>query len=51
MYLIIDDAGGYIEEEGINKYLVFDSMELQMKTKSYLKNTMFLMELETKSKK
>ena len=27
-YLIIDHASGYIEEKGVNKYLVFDSMEL-----------------------
>ena len=49
MYLIITHAHGYIEEKGVNKYLVFDS---KMKIKSYLKYTMmFLMELETKSKK
>ena len=28
MYLIIDNGSGYIEEKGVNKYLVFDSMEL-----------------------
>ena len=28
MYLIIDHASGYIEEKEMNKYLVFDSMEL-----------------------
>ena len=28
LYLIIDHTSGYIEEEGVNKYLVFDSMEL-----------------------
>ena len=28
LYLIIDHASGYIEEEGVNKYLIFDSMEL-----------------------
>ena len=28
LYLIIDHARGYIEEEGVNEYLVFDSMEL-----------------------
>ena len=49
LHLIIDHASGYIEEKGVNKYLL---LTLQMKTKSYLKNTMmFLMELETKSKK
>ena len=49
MYLIIAHANGYIKEKGVNKYLVFDSTD---ENKSYLKNTMiFLMELETKSKK
>ena len=49
MYLIIDHASGYIEGKGVNKYLVFDSTD---KNKELLKNTMmFLMELETKSKK
>ena len=28
LYLIIDHASGYIEEKGVNKYLVFDSTEL-----------------------
>ena len=28
LYLIIDHASGYIEEKKMNKYLVFDSMEL-----------------------
>ena len=28
MYLILDHASGYIEEEGVNKYLIFDSMGL-----------------------
>ena len=28
MYLIVDHASGYIEEKGVNKYLVFDSVEL-----------------------
>ena len=27
MYLIIAHAGGYIEEKGVNKYLVFDSTD------------------------
>ena len=27
-YLCINQASGYIEEEGVNKYLIFDSMEL-----------------------
>ena len=49
LYLLIDHASGYIEEKGVNKYLVFDSTD---KNKELLKNTMmFLMELETKSKK
>ena len=46
LYLIIDHASGYIEEKEVNKYLL---LTLQMKIKSYLKNTMmFLMVLETK---
>ena len=49
LYFTITHASGYIEEKGINKYLVLIQ---QMKIKSYLKNIMmFLMELETKSKK
>ena len=28
LYLTITHASGYIEEKGVNKYLVFDSMEL-----------------------
>ena len=28
LYLIVDHASGCIEEKGVNKYLVFDSMEL-----------------------
>ena len=49
LYLLIDHASGYVEEKGVNKYLVFDSTD---KNKELLKNTMmFLMELETKSKK
>ena len=49
LYLIIAHANGYIEEKGVNKYLVFDSTD---ENKELLKNTMmFLMELETKSKK
>ena len=28
MYLTIAHASGYIEEKGVNKYLVFNSMEL-----------------------
>ena len=45
LYLIIDHASGYIEEKEVNTLF----LPLQMKIKSYLKNTMmFLMELETK---
>ena len=54
LYLIIDHANGCIEEKGVNKYLVFDSTELHStdENKELLKNAMmFLMELETKSKK
>ena len=48
LYLIIAHASGYIEEKGVNKYLVFDSTD---ENKELLKNTMmFLMELEVKSK-
>ena len=47
LYLRVDHASGYIEEKGVNKYLVFDSTD---ENKELLKN-MFLMELETKSKK
>ena len=46
LHLIIDHASGYIEEKGVNKYLVFDSTD---ENKEY--TMMFLMELETKSKK
>ena len=49
LYLIADYASGYTEEKGVNKYLVFDSID---ENKELLKKyTMFLMELETKSKK
>ena len=49
LYLLISHANGYIEEKGVNKYLVFDSVD---ENKELLKNTMmFLMELEIKSKK
>ena len=27
MYLIVDHASGYIEEKGVNKYLIFDSTD------------------------
>ena len=49
MYLIIAHASGYIEEKGVNKYLVFDSTD---ENKELLKKCNdVLMELETKSKK
>ena len=48
LYLIITHVSGYIEEKRVNIWFLTQ----QMKIKSYLKNTMmFLMELETKSKK
>ena len=49
LYLLNNHASGYIEEKGMNKYLIFDSAD---ENKELLKNKMmFLMELETKSKK
>ena len=27
MYLLINHANGYIEEKGVNKYLIFDSRD------------------------
>ena len=49
LYLRADHVNGYIEEKGVNKYFVFYSTH---ENKELLKNTMmFLMELETKSKK
>ena len=49
LYLIIAHANGYIEEKGVNKYLVFDSTD---ENKELLKNMMmFLMELWVKLKK
>ena len=53
LYLTLAHASGYIEEKGVNKYLVFDSTELHStdENKELLKNTMmFLMELKVKSK-
>ena len=45
----VDHANGYIEEKEVNKYLDFNSAD---ENKELLKNTMmFLMELDTKSKK
>ena len=48
LYLGITHANGYIEEKGMNKYLVFDSTD---ENKELLKSMMFLMELEIKSQK
>ena len=49
LYLIVDHASGYINEIGVNKYLIFDSTD---ENKELLKNRiMFGMELETKSRK
>ena len=49
LYLLINHANGYLEEKGVNKYLIFDSAD---ENKELLKKIMmFGMELETKSKK
>ena len=49
LYLLVNHANGYIEEKGVNKYLIFDSTD---ENKELLKNTMmFGMESKTKSKK
>ena len=49
MYLRINHANGYIEEKGVNKYLIFDSTD---ENKALLKKySNVLMKLETKSKK
>ena len=48
LYLRVDHVNGYIEEKGANKYSVFDFTD---KNKELIKKMMFLMELETKSKK
>ena len=45
LYLNITHVNECIEEKGANKYLVFDSTD---ENKEYLKNIMFLMELEIK---
>ena len=43
LYLLVNHANGYIEEKGVNKYLIFDSTD---ENKELLKNTtMFGMEL------
>ena len=54
LYLRINHASGYIEEKEINRYLVFDSMELHStdENKKLLKKfNDVLMELGIKSKK
>ena len=48
LYLLINHASWYIEEKGVNKCLIFDSAD---ENKEFLKNMMFGMELETKSRK
>ena len=49
LYLNSTHSNGYIEEKGVNKYLVLIQ---QIKIKKYLKNMlMFLIELEKKLKK
>ena len=49
LYLLVNHANGYIEEKGVNKYLIFDSTD---ENKELLKNTMmFGMELGAKLKK
>ena len=49
LHLPISHANGYIEEKGVNKYLIFDTTG---ENKELLKNIMmFGIELETKSKK
>ena len=49
LYLPVDHVNRFIEEKGVSKYLVFNSTD---ENKGLLKKyNMFLMELETKSKK
>ena len=49
LYLLTDDANGYIEKEYVSKYLVFDSSD---ENKELIKNSMmFGVESKTKSKK
>ena len=49
LYLTISHGSGYIEEKGVNKYLVFDSKD---ENKELLKKiVMLLMKLEIKFKK
>ena len=54
LYLTISHASGYIEEKGVNKYLVFNSTEFHStdeKKELLKKYNDVLMELEKKSKK
>ena len=47
--MLVNHASGYIEEKGVNKYLIFDSTD---ENKELLKNIMmFGMESKTKSEK
>ena len=39
LYLLVNHANGYIEEKGVNKYLIFDSTD---ENKELLKNKMML---------
>ena len=49
LYLLVNHVNGYIEENGMNKYLIFDSAD---ENKELIKNTMmFGMKSKTKSKK
>ena len=48
LYSLVNHANRYIEEKGVNKCLIFDSTD---ENKEFLKNMMFGMELEKKSRK
>ena len=49
LYLLVNHASEYIEEKGVNKYLISDCTD---ENKELLKNTiMFGVESKTKSKK
>ena len=49
LHFLVNHASGYIEEKGVNKYLIFDSTD---ENKELLKNKMmFGMESKRKSKK
>ena len=47
LYLVIDHANGYIEEENGNKYLIFDSVD---ENKEVLKKNMQMFRTEFKKK-